>query len=108
MEIAPIAVCRFLRHAHTGQDILLYHDPAVIAPLFQSGLDRGKIHLALSQFTEDAFADGLEVVPALRARTLSDLRLAVLEVNMPDTVRVAAQPLYRVAAAKTIVTGIEA
>src|SRR5690349_4336695 len=52
--------------------------------------------------------DGGRTVPALLPRLLRDLRLMILEVNVPYPVCKLANPLYRVAATELPVSGIKA
>ena len=83
-------------------------DPSGIVQVFQSAEDGGEIHRPLAEFREDALADHLLVVPALDGRDGDDIRIEVLEVDVPDAVEVPAEPLHRVAATEGVVARVEA
>src|SRR5260370_12285951 len=74
--------------------------------------DGGERHVALAQFTKHPVAYRSEIIPAICTSLPGDLRLAVLEMNMPDTLTETVQPVLDVPAiiaAGTIevVAGIE-
>ena len=68
------------------QDVLFDHDPAVVARALELAQQGGEIDRAFAQLAEQAMPQRGLVVPLFRARARGDLRLAILEVDVPDAV----------------------
>ena len=62
----PIAAGALFGGAHTGEDVLLDHRPAIVAMLIQPAHDRLEVDATLAQLGEDARPQRLQVVPAPR------------------------------------------
>ena len=107
-DIFPIAPGAFLGAAHARQHILFDHDPARVVHRPQLGQDRREVDVALAQLTEEPLAHYVHAVPSLLARTRSDLRVVILEVDVPDAVGMAPQAGHRIAPAEAVVPRVEA
>src|SRR5260221_4357644 len=84
------------RPTHAGENILLHADPAAIASHMKPVSDGGERHAALAQFTKHPVAYRGEIIPAICTSLPGDLRLAVLEMNMPDALAETLQPVLDV------------
>ena len=95
--------------SHTRQHILFNQQIALIIPSGEASQHRGKVHRALSQFTEDTVAQGCEVVPSCGAGLGCEVRVAVLQVDVPDAFTESLEGLQHVGAARAIgvVAGVE-
>ena len=107
-QVCSIAPGRFLRGPHTGQDVLLHHNPPLIAHTLQLVHNGREGHVPFPQFAEHPVAHGGEVVPPLFTRLLGHTRVVVLEVHMPDPVAKASQSVQGVSPTVTIMPGIQA
>src|SRR5437879_12649930 len=94
-EVLAVPAGARSRGAHAGQDILLDDDPAAVAPRGESGRHRRKVDRPASQLAEDSPPDCFEVVPPALPGLPGDGGIAVLEVDVPDAVRVAGQSRQR-------------
>ena len=108
-EVLAVTARAFLRGAHAGQDVLFDEHVALVVGLGQAAQQAREINGAFAQFTEDAVAQGLEVVPAGGTGLGGDGRLAVLEMDIPDAFAEAVERRDGVGAAGTVsvVAGVE-
>src|SRR5687768_2751340 len=82
-QIPSIARRTFQWRAHCWQHVLLDDDPAGVARRLELAQKRSKVDHATAQLTEETVADRRLIVPLLLTRALRDLRLAVLEMDVP-------------------------
>src|SRR2546425_11796743 len=85
-EELAVAAGAFFWTSHPGQHVLLHHDPTAVPAAHELGRDALEVHVALAELAEDAVLDRLHRIPALAPRPGRDLRVVVLEVDMPDPV----------------------
>jgi len=83
-EVLAVTARAFLRGAHAGQDVLLDQHVALVVGLGEAAQQAREVDGALAQFTEDAVAQRLKVVPPGGTRLGGDTGVAVLEVDIPD------------------------
>src|SRR5579884_3737589 len=108
-EILAIPPGALFGCAHSRQNILLHQRVAIVAGRLQPSQDGRKIHAAFAEFAEHAMTEGFEIIPAFYACLRRDLGLAVLEMDVPDTVFEPVESVNHVSAARSvgIVAGIE-
>src|SRR5205814_10539915 len=87
-EVVAIAPCAGRRRPHAGQHILLGDDPTRVPVPSQRVAHVVERHHPAAQLTEDTVPDGGVIVPPLAPRTVENRRVAVLRVDMPDTLRI--------------------
>src|SRR5258708_32521439 len=97
-QILPVTLGACFRATHAGENILLHDNPAAIASHMKPVSDGGERHVALAQFTKHPVAYRSEIIPAICTSLPGDLRLAVLEMNMPDALTETVQPVLDVPA----------
>src|SRR6266571_3971156 len=83
-QIVAVALSTCFWATHARKDILLNDDPPTIVVLAQPICDGCKRHIALAKFTKNPVSQRRKIVPASTAGFLCNLRLAILEMNMPD------------------------
>src|SRR6266403_1371913 len=108
LQVLPVPLRALLRVAHSGDHVLLHHDPAAVPSPPELAEDGLEVHVAVPQLAEDALLDRLHRVPALPPGPGRNLRVVVLEVHVPDAVGVAPDALDRIAAAEAVVPRVEA
>jgi hypothetical protein len=106
-EIA-IALGCFFGGAHTWQHVLFDDCPAIVVDFIEGLEDGGKINFALTQFAKQPLAHGEIVLPAFPAGLSGDKGIAIFKVNVPDTVGMSVYGLNRIAAAKVVMSRIQA
>src|SRR5438034_932951 len=111
-QIVPVTLSTCFGATHARQDVLLHNDPPAIVVSAQPICNSRERHIALAQFTKNPMTQCRKIVPASTASFLCDPRLAILEMDMLDTLAETLQPILdarTIIAASTIeeVTGIE-
>src|SRR5687768_3999845 len=72
--------------AHAWKNVLLNGDPPLITTCAQPGRYRGEVNVPLAKLAKHSVPHRRIVVPLLPSRLLRYLRVAVLEMHMPDPV----------------------
>src|SRR5439155_16895627 len=106
-QVLAVAAGAVFWTSHPRQHVLLHYDPAAVAGAHELGGDALEVHVALAELAEDAVLDRLDGIPALAPRPRRDLRVVVLEVDVPDPVCMPLDALDCVASSGPVVAGGE-
>ena len=85
-DVLAVPARTFFGSTHAGQDVLFDESIALVVLRTQPFEQRRKIDAPLTQLAENAVTQGGEVVPPLGPRTARELRLKILEVDVPDAI----------------------
>src|SRR6185436_10380049 len=107
-KVFAVAACARGRRPEARQDVLLDDDPAGVVLDAQRVQHAHKRHHSLPELAEDAAAHRRVIVPPFGSRTARELRLAILEVNMPDAIAILRDGIDRVAAGVHQMPGVAA
>src|SRR5512132_1010051 len=108
-QVLAIAAGALPRRTHARQYVLLHEDVAVILGLSEPAQDGREVNAALPKLAEYTVPQGCKVVPFSGAGVFRDLRLAVLQVDIPHAFPEAAEAAHHVPVAGSIgvVAGVE-
>ena len=111
MQILAAPSRALLGCAHAGQNVLLNQAIALIVLRAQPAQQRRKINATFAQFAVDAMTHAGEVIPLLGPRAPRNLRLDILQMDVPDAVFEAIESRDQVAilspSAVVIVAGVK-